>query len=198
MSEEKDQWWQEKDLFEAIEAESDKFAVLSTVGGAQLSHLIEVAGMERENIADLEGRLKKAKARHQKYVFEHIPAKMQEMGLDKVEADGNVVKLKQFVSASMPKDPLQKTQALEHLRSIGKADFIKNEVNVRFGVSQDDQAVALQNKLDDQGHDVTSKVWIEPQTLKKMIREAVENGEPIELERFNAFIGTVAEIKGEK
>jgi hypothetical protein len=188
MSEEKDQWWQEKDLFDAIEAESDKFSDLSTEGGAQLSHLIEVAGMERENIADLEDRLKKAKARHQ----------MQEMGLDKVEADGNVVKLKQFVSASMPKDPLQKTQALEHLRSIGKADFIKNEVNVRFGVSQDDQAVALQNELDGQGHDVTSKVWIEPQTLKKMIREAVENGEPIELERFNAFIGTVAEIKGEK
>ena len=69
---------------------------------------------------------------------------------------------------------------------------------MRFGVSQVDQAVALQNKLDDQGHDVTSKVWIEPQRLKKMIREAVENGDPIELERFNAFIGTVAEIKGEK
>jgi hypothetical protein len=33
-------------------------------------------------------------------------------------------------------------------------------------------------------------------TLKKLIKERAENGQEIDLELFNAYIGTVAKIKG--
>ena len=187
-----------EDIFDAIEAESEKFADLTTEGGGELSELIVQANQIKQTVEESEEQIKVLKAQLNKYLFELIPAKMAEMGLDKVVADGNTVSLRQFVSATMPKDPTEKMMAFEYLRSIGKGDFIKNDVSISFGVSEDNRAIKLQKELEGHGYETTSKTWVEPQTLKKVIRESIENGETIELERFNAFIGTTAVIKGAK
>ena len=120
------------------------------------------------------------------------------MGMQKVEVDGNSVTLSTFVSARMPKDPAQRSSALNHLRDQGFSDFIKNEVQVSFGINEDEKAQQLQQDLDARGHQTTSRVWVEPQTLKKLIREDMENGHKIDGEIFNTYIGTVAKIKGAK
>jgi len=132
-----------------------------------------------------------------KYKYELLPGKMQEVGLDKVEVGNFSVSLGTYVAGTMPKDPMQKDIALAHLRDIGCDDFIKNQVNVNFPVAQDSKAEALRRELEGQGMETTSRVWVEPQTLKKLIRERVENSQPIDLEIFNAHIGTIAKIKGE-
>tara|TARA_R100000315_G_C5228896_1_gene139845 strand:+ start:1473 stop:2042 length:570 start_codon:yes stop_codon:yes gene_type:complete len=185
-------------VLDAIKAESEKFADLTTEGGSELSDLIAEANKLKGGIEDVEEQTKKAKAQLNKYLFELIPAKMAEMGLDKVEADGHTVSLKQFVSATMPKDPTEKAMALQYLRDIGKGDFIKNDVSISFGVSEDAKAVSLQAELEGNGFQTTAKTWVEPQTLKKMLRESIENGETVDLERFNAYLGTTAVIKGVK
>ena len=182
-------------VLDAIKAESEKFADLTTEGGSELSDLIAEANKLKGGIEDVEEQTKKAKAQLNKYLFELIPA---EMGLDKVEADGHTVSLKQFVSATMPKDPTEKAMALQYLRDIGKGDFIKNDVSISFGVSEDAKAVSLQAELEGHGYQTTAKTWVEPQTLKKMLRESIENGETVDLERFNAYLGTTAVIKGVK
>ena len=56
---------------------------------------------------------------------------------------------------------------------------------------------AMQADLEDKGFDTAAKTWVEPQTLKKLIRERVEAGQEIDLEIFNAHIGTIAKIRGE-
>jgi len=185
-------------VLDAIKAESEKFVDLTTEGGGELSDLIAEANKLKSGIEDVEQKTKNAKAQLNKYLFDLIPAKMAEMGLDKVEADGHTVSLKQFVSATMPKDPTEKAMALQYLRDIGKGDFIKNDVSISFGVSEDAKAMSLQEELESNGYQTTAKIWIEPQTLKKMIREAIENGETIDLARFNAYLGTTAMIKGVK
>ena len=48
-----------------------------------------------------------------------------------------------------------------------------------------------------EGFDTAAKTWVEPQTPKKLIRERVEAGQEIDLEIFNAHIGTIAKIRGE-
>jgi hypothetical protein len=96
----------------------------------------------------------------------------------------------------MPKDPLQREVALTHLRDIGAGDFIKNVVSVSFGISQDNRARSLYSDLEDAGLYPEDKTWVEPSTLKKLIRERVENNQEIDLEIFKAHIGTVAKIKG--
>ena len=65
-----------------------------------------------------------------------------------------------------------------------------------FGVNQDDRAIKLLSELEGHGYDVASKTWVEPQTLKKVVRESVENREGINLDLFDAVMGTYVDIKG--
>ena len=96
----------------------------------------------------------------------------------------------------MPKDPMQREIALAHLRDIGAGDFIKNEISIRFGLSEDNTAKSVQADLDERGFDTASKVWVEPSTLKKLIKDRIEDGREIDLEIFNGYVGTIAKIKG--
>ena len=186
------------DVWDNITADAEAFDSLSTEGGKELSDLIRATTSIEEEIADLEKDLKSVKVKRQKYLFDLIPAKMVEMGMDKVVVDGSSVSLSSFVQASMPKDPIDKVNAINHLREIGCEDFIKNKIEVSFGINEDNSAKALQADLDDRGLDTSARTWIEPPTLKKLIRERVEANQTINLELFNAFVGQVAKIKGEK
>jgi hypothetical protein len=186
------------DVWDNITADAEAFDSLSTEGGKELSDLIRATTSIEEEIADLEKDLKSVKVKRQKYLFDLIPAKMVEMGMDKVVVDGSSVSLSSFVQASMPKDPIEKVNAINHLREIGCEDFIKNKIEVSFGINEDNSAKALQADLDDRGLDTSARTWIEPPTLKKLIRERVESNQIINLELFNAFVGQVAKIKGDK
>jgi hypothetical protein len=140
--------------------------------------------------------LKRLKKERDSYLYDFIPAKMQEVGMDKVEVDGNTISLKTYVNATLPKDPLQKDVAFAHLRDIGCEDFIKNEVKVSFGLKEDNMAKSIQADLEEKGLETTARTWVEPMTLKKLVKERMENNQEIDLEIFNAHIGTVAKIKG--
>jgi len=61
-------------------------------------------------------------------------------------------------------------------------------------VTQHNSAKSLQADLDEQGYQTTSKTWVEPMTLKKLIHERVENSQEIDLEMFSAYLGTKAKI----
>jgi len=185
-------------LWDQITADAGAFDGLTMEAGTELSDLIRGAGQVEAQISAKEEELKQLKKDHEKLVFDLIPGRMNEMGMQKVEVDGNSVTLSTFVSARMPKDPAERSSALNHLRDQGFSDFIKNEVQVSFGINEDDKAQQLQQDLDARGHQTTSRVWVEPQTLKKLIREDMENGHKIDGEIFNTYIGTVAKIKGAK
>ena len=187
-----------EEIWKQAEADADKFKDLSTEGGKDLSDLIKQASTVNKQIDVLEEEVKMLKQKKNSYLFDLIPAKMAEMGMDKVEVDGNAVSLSTFVSATMPKDPIQREQAMSHLRDIGASDFIKNEVTVKFGVNEDNRARSIQSELEEKGMDTTARVWVEPSTLKKLVRERVENNQRIDLELFNAHVGQIAKIKGGK
>lgn len=187
-----------EEIWKQAEADADKFKDLSTQGGKDLSDLIKQASTVNKQIDVLEEEVKLLKQKKNSYLFDLIPAKMAEMGMDKVEVDGNAVSLATFVRATMPKDPIQREQAMSHLRDIGASDFIKNEVTVKFGVNEDNRARSIQSELEEKGMDTTARVWVEPSTLKKLVRERVENNQRIDLELFNAHVGQIAKIKGGK
>jgi hypothetical protein len=184
------------DVFDQIVADADDFTGLTTDAGKELSDLIrEVQGLDKD-VQTAEERFKDLKRKRDRYLREVIPNKMQEIGMDKVEVNGSVVSLSTFVSGTMPKDPLQKEAALNHLRDIGCEDFIKNKITVLFGLSEDNRAKSIKADLEEQGMDVGQETKVEPQTLKKLIKERYESGQNINLEIFNAQIGTIAKIKG--
>ena len=184
------------DIWDAIQVDASAFEGLTTQGGGELSDLIRNASQFNRTLKKMEDDVKSTRKDRDRYLYELIPAKMAEMGLDKIEVDGNKVSLRTFVSGTMPKDPIEKDNALAHLREIGAGDFIKNDISVSFGVTQDYSAKALRTDLEDRGFEASSKTWVEPMTLKKLIRERVEANQEIDLEMFNAHVGQVAKIEG--
>jgi len=184
------------DVWDEITADASSFEGLTTEAGSELSDLIrQVSGVGQE-LSAAETVVSNLKKKRDRYLYNLIPDKMNEVGLQKVEVDGNAVSLATYVQGTMPKDPLQREVALTHLRDIGAGDFIKNVVSVSFGISQDNRARSLYSDLEDAGLYPEDKTWVEPSTLKKLIRERVENNQEIDLELFKAHIGTVAKIKG--
>jgi len=184
------------DVWDAIEADASAFKNLTTEGGGELSDLIQIASDIRKQLSKAEEAIKSLKESRDRYLYDLIPAKMAEMGMDKVEVDGNKVSLRTFVGGTMPKDPIARENALAHLREIGAGDFIQNVLSVSFGVTQDNSAKALQADLEDKGFDPEAKTWVHPMVLKKLIRERVEANQEIDLDIFNAHVGTIAKIEG--
>ena len=93
-----------EDLWTAIEADADAFDELTTESGSELSALIRQVSSVKTELFSLEEKLKLLKQKRDRYLFDLIPAKMHETGLDEVKVDGNKVSLQAFVSGTMPKD----------------------------------------------------------------------------------------------
>ena len=49
---------------------------------------------------------------------------------------------------------------------------------------------------EDKGFQPEAKTWVHPMVLKKLIRERVEANQEIDLEIFNAHVGTLAKLEG--
>lgn len=186
----------DKELFKELKADAKDFAKADTESVSDLTIVIEEADKLKEQLEKAEESVKAIRKKFDQYKYETIPQLMSEMGVTELEAGNTKVKLKNYVSARMPKDPVLKQKALDHLRELGKGDFIKHDVISSFGVNSDTRALDLASELVNQGYEVTAKVWVEPQTLKKVVRESVENQEKINLDIFDAQIGNYVDIKG--
>ena len=118
---------------------------------------------------------------------------MDEMDVNRVDVGDVSVSIKPFISASIP--VANKEQAYQWLRDHNCDDIIKNDVILSFGRKEDNQASQVMLDLENKGYHPESKTHIHSQTLKAFIRERVENGKPIDLDLFGAFVGKTADIK---
>jgi hypothetical protein len=118
---------------------------------------------------------------------------MDEMGVDRIDVDGVTVTRKMMVHASIPVE--RKDEAFAWLRENGLDDIIKNDVSVSFGKGEDNMAGDVVGLLQERGFDPQTKTHIHPSTLKAFVKERLENGKPIDLDMFGAFVANAAEIR---
>jgi hypothetical protein len=118
---------------------------------------------------------------------------MEEMGVERVDVDGVTVSVKMKVHASIPVD--RRGEAFAWLRSEGLDDIIKNDVVLTFGKGEDNIAGDVVGMLQERGFDPETKTHIHSSTLRAFVKERVENGKPIDLDMFGAFVADTAEIK---
>ena len=182
--------------------EEEMFADAATLdnvgadGGKQLSGLVRQLNNVNQQIEDAETHLKALKQEKQRMAFEQIPMLMDEMGIERLDVDGVTVKLKAFVSASIPAD--RKQEAFNWLREHGLDDIIKNDIIVSFGRGQDNQAGDVMYDLEQKGFHPEQKTHIHAMTLKAFVKERVEQGKPIDLDMFGAFVARTAEVRRNK
>ena len=188
MSKEIDIFDEEDRIFDASTLEG-----VQAENGKQLSGLVRRLNEKQEQIDETEKYLKELKAEKQRIAFEHIPMLMDEMAIERIDVDGLTVKLKPFVSASIPAD--RKQDAFNWLREHGLDDIIKNDIIVSFGRGQDNQAGDVMYDLEQKGFHPEQKTHIHSMPLKAFVRARVEKGLPIDLDMFGAFVARTAEVK---
>ena len=173
--------------------EAEALQGVQAENGKKLSGLVRQLNNIQQQIDDAEQHLKALKKEKQSIAFEQIPMLMDERSLERVDVDGLSVKLKPFVTASIPAD--RKQEAFNWLREHGLDDIIKNDIIVSFGRGQDNQAGDVMYDLEQKGFHPEQKTHIHSMTLKAFVRERVEQGLPIDLDMFGAFVARTAEVK---
>lgn len=177
----------------------EAFDEAAAVGGVDpdlaktLSGLIkELRGVE-DQISDAEQHLKDLKAIQKRLSHERIPDLMDEMGVERLDVEGLTVSRRTIVSASIPVE--RKDEAHAWLRQEGLDDIIKNDVTLSFGRGEDNLAGDLVGRLREEGFDPSTKTHIHSSTLRAFVRERVEEGKPIDLDMFGAYVANAAVIK---
>lgn len=181
------------DIFEDIFSEADALNKVEGANTKKLSDSVRLLRSVEGQITDTEDHLKALKAEKQRLSTDIIPSMMNEMGVERLDVDGVTVAQKTIVSASIPAD--RKDEAFLWLRNEGLDAIIKNDVLLSFGKGQDNEAGNCVETLREHGFDPVTKTHVHPMTLKAFVKERVENGKPIDLDMFGAYINNIAEIR---
>ena len=158
-----------------------------------LSSLVKDLNQITLNINEKEEELKALKLQKHKMSTEQIPSMMDEMGVQRLDVENLSVTLRPLINASIPQT--RREEAFQWLRDNGLDDIIKNDVIMSFGKGEDNMAGDIMYELEQRGMHPEKKTHIHSMTLKAFIRERVENGLPIDLDMFGAFVARTADIK---
>ena len=189
------------DLLSEMAADSvappDKLDKLRSDDLDGVSRLAQEAAELEQEIASVEQKLKDKKKALYKITDEQLPEALEEMNLQKFTlTDGSEISGKPIYAASIPKD--RRDEAFQWLRDHEFGDLVKNNVTVTFGRGEDDTAKDFIGLCGEQGFVPSQIEKVEPMTLKAWLRERVEEGDPIPLDLFGAFISQRATIKRRK
>ena len=107
--------------------------------------------------------------------------------------DGTSISVSRFYSGRITEE--NRDQCFHWLEENGLGDIIKNTVSANFGRGEDESAKTLMNSLEKEGYSLMQKKWVEPMTLKAVIKEQVEKGSDLPLDTFNVYVGRKIKVK---
>jgi len=112
----------------------------------------------------------------------------------KESSDGTIIELKDFIGGAIPKDPKRQEEAFAWLKKNGGGDLIR--LQVAFALDPNDAKgkkliadFAKKSKLL-----YTAAEKVHPQSLYALIREKLENGRKVPVDKLGLHVGKVAKI----
>lgn len=175
---------------EGATAPSDKMDALNEA-------LEEAIGLE-EAAAQMEEDLKATKKALHALKSSRIPDLMDELQISSIDFRGWAVKIADFVSGTLPKEPAAHKKAILWLEDHGAGGLIKTDLSLSFGRSQHNEALDLAARLEADGLAPNVASGVHPQTLKKFALDCMRNGDELDTEVLGLYIGKVANIKASK
>ena len=107
--------------------------------------------------------------------------------------DGSEISVKDVFGASIITS--KKEDAHKWLRDNGLGAIVKNEITVKFGLNEDNQAEQYALLARGQGYEPDRKIAVHAGTLRTTLRDYHQRGGSIPAELFNTFEGNQTEIK---
>lgn len=142
----------------------------------------------------LEKKLSAKKDEFKKLSEDEIPNLLEESGVSEIKTtDGTTVSIQRFYSARITEE--NRDECFRYLEQNGLGDIIKNTVSVNFAKGEDSNANELADDLENKGYMLNQKKWVEPMTLKAVVREQVEKGSDLPLDTFNVYVGRKTKFK---
>ena len=148
--------------------------------------------------ANLEDTLKATKSLIHNIRTQRIPELMNQIGTPDMVVGEKRVVIKDFVSGSLPSDPVKRAAAIAHLEKNEGGDLLKTEVKLAFGRQQHEEAKLLAESLIKQGFTTVVESGVHSQTLCAWARTRMKEGKTIDTDVLGLFTGKIAEIKEPK
>jgi hypothetical protein len=167
----------------------------------QMDHLQEVLdeGLQLEQLVqEKEEELKVFKRQLLELKQTRLPKLMDDLGVSMLQRDGWTVKVEDFVSGTLPKEPSEREKALAWLIEHGQEGLIKNSILLNFGKGEHNIAHDLAERLRGEGFEPQEEQGVHPQTLWAWAREAMRSGDDIDQEVLGLYLGRRADFKAPK
>jgi chaperonin cofactor prefoldin len=157
---------------------------------AALSNVAALANRQLEleaEVAELEEQLKNKINELRKISDDELPTALKQAGLDEIKLESGVrITVKDELTCSVSAD--KKPWVLNWLRKHKHDDIIKKEVAVIIPKGSDPKVLArLQKGIERLELDYAVEENFNTGTLKALIKEQLENGKPLQLDKFGAF-----------
>lgn len=163
----------------------------------QLQQLAEQQAAYELEIAELEGKINKARENQRALAERKIPELMDQIGMAEFKtASGLIVKVEEKIRASITK--AKAPLAFSWLKKNGHASMIKRVVSIAFGMGEDEEAEELWSDLNNKGFIVEDKASVHPSTLSSFAKEKLSNGEEIPLDLLGVHRQRVCKISAAK
>ncbi len=126
---------------------------------------------------------------------EMIPILMKEIGVKQFTLDsGEKVEVREIIKASIPTDPAKRKSALDWLRKNGHEGLIKNDIIAHFGRGEDEKARKLFEYFVKKKVDAENKITVNANTLAAFVKEQLEGGKKIPLDKLGVFVISESKI----
>lgn len=182
----------DQDILSQLEEDLQEFGA-STKDMSSISEVAKKLINLDQTITSKESELDDLTKQRRKIAEEILPDAMAQFGIDQIKLDnGAKITISPNIYAHISKE--NQSRAYDWLRDNGVGAIIKNEVAVQFDKTQDAEAVALKNKLSNEGFGVLHTEKIHHSTLKATCKELVEKGVDIPQDIINIHIGKKAKI----
>lgn len=172
----------------------------NTNEASTLSRLINAANEQElltTLITDAEEQLKQRKEDLRRVVEDTIPTLLSESGLQGLTLrSGKTISIKKSYFASIPKkDPVKATAAFKWLFDNGYKDTVKRVIKAPIESSREETFSELEDYMAENNIQFDLTRDINAQTLKKIVKETMEEGKDIPMDVFGIFVKEESVIK---
>lgn len=140
------------------------------------------------DLKELEDQTKAKKQELDRVQQRDLPEMMLLLDIRKMTtAEGAIVEVKDDLSISVPKDPEKRSKIFEWLRQKKLTNIISSNFTIPFTKGEEEKVEKLRVLLEEHKIDYTQGDEVNSASLKKHLKESIENGENVVLTEFGAY-----------